>query len=149
MYMLCGGGFLCTVISTLLWQARKKYVLCNVHKYFSELPMYIYTDSTSGKAEHCGSSAVLLFILWYAIFMYLVTSEILWRGLKVVLVWNELLSEMCFLMLDFSSHMTKLYTGHQVFKKYFERVLVQMRGEGSRVILVPHWIYVVNVFTQI
>jgi SUMO ligase MMS21 Smc5/6 complex component len=42
------------------------------------------------------------------------------------LVWNELLSEMCILMLEFSSHMTKLYTGHQVFKKYFERVLVPM-----------------------
>ena len=82
---------------------------------FNELPMYTYTDSTLGKAEHCGSSAVLLFILWYAVFMYLVISEILWRGLKVVLVGNELLCKMCILMLEFSSHMTKLYTGHQVF----------------------------------
>jgi hypothetical protein len=30
---------------------------------FNELPMYTYTESTLGKAEHGGSSAVLLFIL--------------------------------------------------------------------------------------
>jgi len=53
------------------------------------------------------------------------------KRLKVVLVWNVLLSEMCILMLEFSCRMTKLCMGHQVFKKYFERVLVPLWGGGG------------------
>jgi len=110
--------------------------------------MYTYTDSTWGKAEHGGSSAIL-FILWCAVFVYLVISEILWRGLKVVLVWNEL-CEMCIMMLEFSSYLTKaVYRPSSFYEVFWKGTGTNVKGGGRRVVLVPHWIHVVTIFTQI
>lgn len=141
------GRFLVQFLAHYCGRLEKSMFCIMYTSNLMSYPCTLNTDSTSSKAEHGGSSAVL-FILWYAVFMYLVISEILCRGLKVLFGMNCCL-KCVFWCLNFHLIWQSCIQAIRSLRSILKGFWYQCGRERRRVILAPHWMYVVTVFTHI